>query len=204
VSSFGAESAALLHMAARVDRAIPVLLLETGMLFPATIAYARELAGHLGLSDLRLIRPDRAGLRAGDPDGRLRHHDPDACCTLRKTLPLERALAGFDAWITGRKRYQTGDRAALPLFEAEGGRVKLNPLADWDAGRIRGYMDAHRLPLHPLLPENFPSIGCAPCTTPVAPGEDPRAGRWRGTEKSECGIHFAGGRVVRGPARAVG
>jgi phosphoadenosine phosphosulfate reductase len=201
VSSFGAESAALLHMVSEIDRATPVLFLETGMLFAATIAYQQELAGQFGLSDMRVIRPEAGLLRDGDPDGSLHRVDPDACCTLRKTVPLRRALWGFEAWITGRKRYQGPSRAALKTFEAdEEGRIKVNPLAAWDAKLIRAYMEAHRLPLHPMAGENFPSIGCAPCTTAVKPGEDPRAGRWRGQDKDECGIHFVDGRAVRVPA----
>lgn len=203
VSSFGAESAALLHMVSRIDRATPVLFLETGMLFPATLAYQQSLAEHLGLTGVRLIRPDGAEVKAEDSAGDLHRADADACCDLRKTRPLERALAPFQGWITGRKRFQTADRADLPLFEADAqGRIKLNPLADWDAGRIRAYMDAHDLPRHPMVAEGFPSLGCAPCTTKVAPGEDPRAGRWRGSDKTECGIHIVDGRVVRGDPKA--
>lgn len=196
VSSFGAESAALLHMVAAIDRRVPVLFLETGMLFAATIAYQQDLAERLGLADVRRIRPDPADLAAADPRGRLHRADPDACCAIRKTRPLRRALAGFEAWITGRKRYQGPSRADLPVFELdEAGRIKVNPLAGWDARAIRAYMEAEGLPLHPLVNENYPSIGCAPCTTPVAPGEDPRAGRWRGRDKVECGIHFVDGRA---------
>ncbi|SES78297.1 phosphoadenylyl-sulfate reductase [Oceanicella actignis] len=198
VSSFGAESAALLHLVAEVDPSTPVLFLETGMLFPATLAYQKDLAERLGLTDVRLIRPDPADLRAEDPDGALHQTDPDACCDLRKTRPLERALAPFDAWITGRKRFQSAERARLEFYETDAaGRIKLNPLADWDARRIRAHMEAHDLPLHPLATERFPSLGCAPCTTPVAEGEDPRAGRWRGRDKTECGIHIVNGNVVR-------
>ncbi len=198
VSSFGAESAALLHLVAEVDRATPVLFLETGMLFPATLAYQQELADRLGLTDVRLIRPDPADLRAEDPDGTLNASDPDACCDMRKTRPLERALEPFDAWITGRKRFQSAERSVLEIYEADAaGRIKLNPLADWDAKRIRAHMQEHELPLHPMAMERFPSLGCAPCTTPVAEGEDPRAGRWRGRDKTECGIHFVDGKAVR-------
>ena len=129
--------------------------------------------------------------------------DADACCDLRKTRPLERALAPFQAWVTGRKRFQTADRANLELFEVDAaGRIKLNPLADWDAKRISEYMDAHDLPRHPMVAEGFPSLGCAPCTTKVRPGEDPRAGRWRGSDKTECGIHIVDGKIVRGNPQA--
>ena len=191
VSSFGAESAVLLHMVAQIDPATPVLFLETGMLFPETLAYQRDLASRFGLADVRLIRPDNEDLAREDLTGLLHRRDPDRCCDLRKTAPLARALAGFDAWITGRKRFQNGLRAALTTAEIEDGRVKLNPLAGWRPEDIRAYILRHDLPAHPLAAKGFRSIGCAPCTTPVRPEEDPRAGRWRGEEKTECGIHFA-------------
>jgi len=201
VSSFGAESAVLLHMVAEIDRATPVLFLETGMLFPETLDYQRTLAGRLGLSDLRLIRPDPADLAGDDPDGTLHRDNTDACCFIRKTLPLRRALEPFGAWITGRKRAQAATRAGLELFEEdrENGLLKVNPLARWDGAMVRAYMRAHDLPPHPLVARGYPSIGCAPCTTPVGADEDPRAGRWRGDSKVECGIHFDGEKWVRGP-----
>jgi phosphoadenosine phosphosulfate reductase len=198
VSSFGAESVVLLHMLAQVDRAAPVLFLDTEMLFPATLAYQREVADRLGLTGVRVIGPDRAATFARDPDADLHRRDPDLCCALRKAEPLDAALRGFTAWITGRKRHQTRDRAALDIFEADAvGRIKVNPLARWSTAEVAGYIDRHGLPRHPLVREGFPSIGCAPCTTRVGPGEDARAGRWRGREKEECGIHVAGGRVAR-------
>lgn len=198
VSSFGAESAALLHLVAAIDRRTPVIFLETGMLFPETLAYQTRLAGDLGLEDMRVIRPDPAAILDRDGDGGLHRADPDACCALRKTAPLARALTGFDGWITGRKRHQGGARAALPVFETdEAGRLKLNPLANWSVEDVRAYMARHDLPAHPLVARGYPSIGCAPCTTPAAPGEDPRAGRWRGAAKTECGIHIVNGRIMR-------
>lgn len=198
VSSFGAESVALLHMVARVDPATPVIFLDTEMLFPETLAYQRQVATHLGLSDLRIIHPDSDDLAREDAANDLHLQNTDACCDLRKTRPLERALQGFDGWITGRKRYQSGTRAALPLFEAdEAGRLKLNPLADWTPGQTGDYIRANDLPLHPLVERGYPSIGCAPCTSQVSEGEDPRAGRWRGSDKTECGIHLVDGKLVR-------
>ncbi|GAA5078832.1 phosphoadenylyl-sulfate reductase [Roseibacterium beibuensis] len=202
VSSFGAESVVLLHMVAVIDPQVPVLFIDTEMLFPETLDYQREVADHLGLQDLRVIRASRTRIAAIDPQGDLHRTDPDACCTLRKTEPLEHALAPFDAWITGRKRFQGGQRSALEFFEAEGAaRIKVNPLAHWRAEDVQDYMVNNHLPRHPLVARGFPSIGCAPCTTPVAQGEDPRAGRWRGTGKEECGIHFVDGKIVRGPLR---
>lgn len=197
LSSFGADSVVLLHMVARIDRATPVLVLDTGHLFPETLAYRREVAATLGLADVRTVRPDAEDLFLHDPDGDLHGRDPDACCALRKVRPMERALAGLDAWVTGRRRAQGGPRAHLPLFEAEGGRIRANPLARWSGADVAAHMTRHALPRHPLVARGYPSIGCTPCTTTVAPGEDPRAGRWRGREKTECGIHFAGGASVR-------
>ncbi|MCK0167144.1 phosphoadenylyl-sulfate reductase [Jannaschia sp. S6380] len=195
VSSFGAESVVLLHMVAQVDRATPILFLETGMLFAETLAYQRQVADDLGLTDIRVIRPDNTDLFLHDPEGDLHGRDPDTCCAIRKTKPLELALQEFDGWITGRKRHQTEDRADLVPFEVEVGKLRINPLADWTPADIAAHIDAHDLPRHPLVAQGFASLGCAPCTTKVAPGEDPRAGRWRGRQKTECGIHFAGGRV---------
>lgn len=202
VSSFGAESVVLLHMAAVIDRATPVLFVDTQMLFTETLVYQAEVAERLGLSNLRILRGP--GIAARDPSGDLHRTDPDACCTLRKTEPLQRALNGFDGWITGRKRFQSGSRAALDFFEAEAGtgRLKVNPLAHWAPEDVRAYMEENRLPRHPLVARGYPSIGCAPCTSPVASGEDPRAGRWRNRDKDECGIHFVNGRMVRKGALA--
>lgn len=189
VSSFGAESAVLLHLAADVDRAIPVIFLDTGRLFAETLEYRTRLVAHLGLTDVRSVTPDPERLTARDPHRALWMTDPDLCCRIRKTEPLARALEGFDAWFTGRKRFQNSVRAGLPLFEADQGRIKVNPLAHWNAGELAAYMERHDLPVHPLVARGYPSIGCEPCTSRVAPGEDARAGRWRGQDKTECGIH---------------
>jgi phosphoadenosine phosphosulfate reductase len=198
VSSFGAESIALLHLVADIDPNTPVIFLETGMLFPETLAYQQDIATRLGLTDLRVIHPDAGSIAGFDPDGRLHSRDTDACCRLRKTLPLEKALAPFEGWITGSKRYQSIERADLAKFECDpNGRLKLNPLADWGPEDVRAYVKAADLPPHPLIAKGYPSIGCAPCTSPVATGEDPRAGRWRGADKTECGIHFVDGKFVR-------
>lgn len=199
VSSFGAESVALLHLIAMVDRNTPVLFIDTRLLFPETLAYQAEVSERLGLKDVRIIRTSEQELATNDPYGALRFSDKDACCALRKTLPLEQALDGFDGWITGRKRYQSGSRASLEFFELEEatGRIKVNPLAHWNPEDVRNYMDENRLPRHPLVAQGYPSIGCHPCTSKVAAGEDPRAGRWRGEDKEECGIHIVDGRVAR-------
>ncbi|TDT77536.1 phosphoadenylylsulfate reductase (thioredoxin) [Litoreibacter halocynthiae] len=197
VSSFGAESVVLLHMVSQIAPDTPILFLDTEMLFPETLTYQREVAYILGLTDVRVIRPSRAKLLESDVDSILHTIDPDACCSLRKTQPLEEALAEFDGWITGRKRAHGGARAQLPLYEKQDRKIKVNPLASWDTAQIANYLDKHDLPRHPLVARGFTSIGCTPCTTKVAAGEDPRAGRWRGMEKSECGIHIVDGKVIR-------
>ena len=189
VSSFGAESAVLLHLIASIDPTVPVLFLDTGKHFPETLAYRDTLVERLGLRDFRNITPDPDALAKCDETGLRWSYDPDGCCEFRKVIPLKAALAPFDAQFTGRKAFQSATRAALPRFEIEEGRLKVNPLADWDRAQIEAYMAEHDLPVHPLVAQGYPSIGCAPCTSMVKPGEDPRAGRWRGWEKTECGIH---------------
>jgi len=197
VSSFGAESVVLLHMISITKRDTPVIFLDTELLFAETLVYQQEVSERLGLSDLRIIRADPAELARTDPAQTLHRHDTDACCALRKTRPLQRALRGFDGWITGRKRFHGADRAALDFFETEPetGRMKVNPLAHWRREDVQTYMEENNLPRHPLVARGYPSIGCIPCTSPVREGEDLRAGRWRGTEKTECGIHFENGKA---------
>lgn len=202
VSSFGAEAALLLHMVAIIDRTVPVLFLDTGKHFGETLRYRDALTARLGLADVRTIAPGADALAETDPQGALWHSDPDACCALRKVAPLEAALAPFAAWISGRKRYQGGLRAALPVIEASDGRIKVNPLAPWSAARVEAEFAARGLPRHPLMGEGFLSIGCMPCTVRAAPGGGARSGRWPGQDRTECGIHlgFAGVRRER-PSR---
>lgn len=189
VSSFGAESAVLLHLVSRIDKSTPVIFLETGKHFAQTLSYRKTLVKRLGLTNLCDIRPSQELARARDPKGDLWNYDADACCTLRKVEPLRDALVGFDAWITGRKQFHGGGRTALPAFEANETHIKINPLIRWSKTDIEAYMSAHDLPAHPLIDQGYPSIGCWPCTHPVADGGDVRAGRWRGATKTECGIH---------------
>lgn len=189
VSSFGAEAAALLHVVAKVDRATPVIFLDTGKHFAQTISYREDLSRRLGLTDVRDIRPDTVEAAREDPKGDLWRRDNDACCALRKVRPLADTLSGFDAWFTGRKRVHGGLRAHLPLVEASAPHIKINPLARWSGEDVDAYLAAHDLPAHPLVAQGFPSIGCWPCTAPTAKGDDARAGRWRGLQKTECGIH---------------
>ena len=198
VSSFGAESVVLLHLVSVIAPETPVLFIDTRMLFAETLEYQRELAEKLHLCDVRTIRANPVRVNFEDPDGTLHQFNTDACCAVRKVEPLERALSTFDGWITGRKRYQADTRTTVDFFEAEGDtRIKVNPLAHWGREDLEDYIVNNRLPRHPLVAKGYPSIGCAPCTSPVKPGEDPRAGRWRGTEKTECGIHFIDGKPVR-------
>lgn len=199
VSSFGAESVVLLHMLSITRSDTPVIFIDTRLLFTETLVYQQELAERLNLADLRIHQVRHLDLAAEDRDGTLHTRNPDACCDLRKTRVLQTALDGFDGWITGRKRFQGGDRTTLDFFEVEDGtrRIKVNPLAHWAAEDVRDYMEENRLPRHPMVSRGFPSIGCMPCTTPVNKGEDPRAGRWRNTKKSECGIHFENGEMIR-------
>jgi len=199
VSSFGAESVVLLHMVAVAKPDTPVIFIDTQMLFTETLVYQQEVSERLGLRDVRVIRASDEALKSTDPTQTLYRRDTNACCALRKTVPLQRALQGFDGWITGRRRFQGDTRASLDFFEVEDGaeRLKVNPLAHWTPDDIRTYMEENRLPKHPLVARGYPSIGCQPCTAPVAPGEDPRAGRWPGQQKTECGIHFKDGKLTR-------
>lgn len=190
VSSFGAESVVLLHMTAQIDPSTPVIFLDTEMLFPETLSYQRDVADHLGLTDVRVITPNRTATLTEDVDGLLHQADIDACCNLRKTRPLADALHAFDGWVTGRKQFQGGKRADLPLFQKDGRKIKVNPLVKWTAQDLQAYIATHDLPRHPLVAKGYPSVGCMPCTTRVGDHEDQRAGRWRSNTKTECGIHF--------------
>ena len=202
VSSFGAESAVLLHMVAQVDPSTPVIFLNTGKLFGETLRYRDRLQEKLGLTDIRAVGPHPADLLAQDPNGGLWNADADACCFIRKVLPLERALKGFDASITGRKRFQTNARAGMEPIEEErvrgtgepgtatGTRFKVNPLAHWTQEDLEAYLDEYKLPRHPLVKDNYLSIGCMPCTERVPEGGSYRDGRWVGKDKDECGIHL--------------
>jgi phosphoadenosine phosphosulfate reductase len=191
VSSFGAESAVLLHLAAQVSPKIPVLFLDTGMLFGQTLDYRQQLAARLGLADVRDLRPRFEDLATVDPNADLWKTDTDACCHIRKVIPLDAALSGFSAWVTGRKRFHGGDRLRLPVVEAADGKLKFNPLANWNKADLDAYIAEHDLPEHPLVAFGYPSIGCWPCTSPVEEGGDIRSGRWAGSQKTECGIHTA-------------
>ena len=189
VSSFGTNSVVLLHIVANIDPTIPVLFIDTGKLFGDTSTYRDEIAAKLGLTNIKAISPQRNVLKAVDPHGALWMSDRDTCCSIRKVQPFSQALKDYDIWISGRKRFQSGKRTELPLFENDGARLKVNPLANWTTGDVDIYRNAFSLKQHPLVQKNYRSIGCEPCTSPVGENEDERAGRWRGLEKTECGIH---------------
>ena len=203
VSSFGADSSVLLHLVAQVDPSMPVYFLETGKHFAETLAYVETLKKHLGLINVHAIHPNPDDVRRFDPDGDLWETDPDSCCHIRKTEPLEPITEQYGGWVTGRKRFQTKERGVLPHFElTSDDRIKVNPLAYFSDADVNQYKIDHGLPEHPLFAKGYKSIGCAPCTSVVAEGEDPRAGRWRGLNKKECGIHFDFNGAIASPMLA--
>lgn len=208
VSSFGSESAVLLHMLSEIDKDTPVLFLDTGQLFGQTLDYRKSLTAQLGLTGVRDLRPAFQDLAVHDPKADLWKTNTDLCCDIRKVQPLDRALLpDFDAWITGRKRFHGGSRLSLPVVEAGAeGKVKFNPLANWSKAELDAYMAEHALPAHPLVEFGYPSVGCWPCTKPVEAGEvsDIRAGRWAGSDKTECGIHTPRAATAEGGDADVG
>ena len=199
ITSFGADAALLLSMVAEVDAATPVLFLETQKHFPETLRYASFLSEKLGLKNVHWLTPNPEMTARIDPEGTLWSTQPDRCCWLRKVEPLDRAVEslGLKALITGRKRYQTPERAQLETIELDDkGIFRINPLALWSRERQAEEIQKRALPPHPLTAQGYRSIGCAPCTKPVAAGQDERAGRWAHTigieneQKTECGIHL--------------
>jgi phosphoadenosine phosphosulfate reductase len=192
VSSFGADSAVLLHMVSEVDRNMPVVFIDTGKHFEETLHYRDALVADFGLTNLSVVAPEEAALARLDPKGILHQTDVDACCEIRKVEPLARALVPYKAWFTGRKRFQASTRSTIPVFESVGTRIRINPLAHWTTSDQADYMRAHALRANPLVAYGYLSIGCFPCTQPVQEGEDARSGRWAGHAKVECGIHLSG------------
>lgn len=189
VSSFGTQSGALLKIVADVDPNIPVIFIDTGWMFAETLQYRDVLVDQLGLRHVRSVLPQATTLTRLDPDADLWSADPDACCQLRKVDTLNAAMAEFDASINGRKRFQAATRADIPIVELDGDQFKFNPFARMTLPDIELIYATANLPQHPLVAAGFSSIGCMPCTSRTLPGEDPRAGRWRGRAKTECGIH---------------
>ncbi|XHC00424.1 phosphoadenylyl-sulfate reductase [Nitratireductor sp. ac15] len=200
-SSFGADSAALLHLIAKVGPGIPVAFLDTGQHFGETLDYRDQLVADLGLTNLKIVAPRAKALAEQDPDGTLHQRDTDLCCDIRKVEPMARAVEPYRAWFTGRKRNQAATRAQMPVFEAVGPRIRVNPLARWTTEDQASYMRQNKLRQNPLVAFGYLSIGCFPCTSPVSPGEDPRAGRWAGQAKIECGIHLPGLEAALSPSR---
>lgn len=190
VSSFGTESAVLLKFVAEVDPSLPVLFLDTQWLFKETLAYRDALVARLGLTDVRTVMPSPSALAIRDPKRDLAFRDRDACCEIRKVTPLAIELAAFDGWMSGRKRYHGGERAALPVVEADGPRLKFNPLARLSRPELNAVFAAAKLPRHPLESVGYTSVGCVPCTHKPANGDSVRGGRWSGLGKTECGIHL--------------
>ena len=200
LSSFGAESAVLLHMVASVDPTIPVVFLDTEKLFPETYAYRDQLVAQLGLKDVRVMSPDKNDLADQDPNGDLHADNPDQCCHIRKTLPMQKAFANFDVMISGRKRFHGSGRSDLKFVQIDGDQLKVEPLAGFSAFDLKNYMIQHNLLSHPLKEKGYRSIGCLPiaCTAPGGTDDNPREGRWMGSDKVECGIHFtANGKIIR-------
>jgi phosphoadenosine phosphosulfate reductase len=189
-SSFQQQSLTLLHIVSTVAPQLPIFFLDTGYHFKETLAFKALVAEQLGLN-VRDIRPAMSRkeqeARHG-PD--LPHTNPDLCCYINKVLPLQEAMKGYRAWITGIRRDQSPARANAPIVDIrQDGIVKIAPLATWTRDDVKRYMDFHQLPRHPLYDKGYKSIGCAPCTRPVREGEDERAGRWAGKQKTECGLH---------------
>jgi len=176
--------AVLIDLAVKVDPAIEVVFIDTGYHFPETLATVEEVRRHYGLN-LRMMTVARQqeDLWAADPEN---------CCSAVKVGQLDRAVAGKRAWMSGLRRNEAASRESAPIIARDlRGLVKINPIAAWSDLDVQSYIDQHEIIVNPLTKQGYPSIGCMPCTTPVADGEDPRAGRWRGTDKTECGLHLA-------------
>ena len=200
LSSFGAESSVLLHMVSEIDPTLPIVFLDTEKLFSETIAYRNRLVSDLGLTNVKIFHPSKEDLSEQDPDGNLHAINPDQCCNIRKTNPMERAFANYDVMISGRKRFHGAGRADLKFVSIDGNRLKVEPLAGFTAFDLQSYMVNHQLPSHPLRLQGYRSIGCMPvqCTSPGGTDDNPREGRWMGSDKTECGIHFtANGKIIR-------
>jgi phosphoadenylyl-sulfate reductase (thioredoxin) len=189
--SFGPEDVVLVDLIARHRLPIDIFTLDTGVFFPETYALWRELEARYGVA-VRAVRAAQSIAEQAVAHGpELWTRAPDRCCHLRKVVPLGAALAGLDAWVTGIRRDQTPDRASARMVERDRrpGLVKINPIAHWTHDDVWAHIYLHDVPTNPLHQQGYPSIGCAPCTSPVAAGEDPRNGRWRGSVKTECGLH---------------
>lgn len=191
-TGFGMEGCVIIDIAARHQLPLDVFTLDTGLLFPETYDLWRRLEARYGIT-IRGVIPRHTVAEQAELEGpALWGRDPDRCCELRKMAPLRSELDHFTAWVSAVRRDQTPDRADAPVVAWDGrfGLVKVNPLVRWTFDDVKAYVAAHDVPYNPMHDRGFPSIGCWPCTTAVAAGEDPRAGRWRGKEKKECGLHL--------------
>jgi phosphoadenosine phosphosulfate reductase len=191
VSSFGADSAVLLHMASTLDTNAQIIFLDTGFHFLETLDYRDRLTKAFGLTNVRTAAVDPIAVKRLDAHRRLHLSAPDSCCQLRKVSVLDRHLRMNDAWISGQRRDQASTRSSVSVVEVDEarGKLKFNPLADWSQSDVAAYKTCYELPDHPLTTNGYFSIGCAPCTSAVKAGEDARTGRWRGKSKLECGLH---------------
>ncbi|HEX8791133.1 MAG TPA: phosphoadenylyl-sulfate reductase [Polyangiaceae bacterium] len=190
-TGFGVEGCVLIDLIARARLPITVLTLDTGVFFPETYALWRQLEERYSM-EIRAVLPKQTlDEQAATHGPALWERDPDLCCRLRKIEPLAEAMAGRKAWVSAIRRDQTSDRGQANVLEHDKrfGIIKVNPLLSWTESDVWTFARANDVPFNPLHERGYPSIGCAPCTTPVQPGEDPRAGRWRGRTKTECGLH---------------
>lgn len=197
-TGFGVEGCVLVDVIARERLPIDLFTLDTGLLFPETYTLWRRLEERYGLA-IRAVRPERSvAQQAAEFGERLWEREPERCCGMRKVAPLGQALAGLEAWVTAIRRDQSRERSGIRILEWDDrfDLAKVNPLAHWTAPDVWLYVRQNDVPFNPLHEQGYPSIGCVPCTSPVLPGEEPRAGRWRGREKKECGIHGGSGRPI--------
>jgi phosphoadenosine phosphosulfate reductase len=199
--SFQSQSLPLLHIVSRVAPQLPVIFLDTGYHFPETLAFRDELVERWGLN-LRVVRAEGGHdefVRTHGPD--LYRRDPNLCCWANKVEPMERAMAGLSAWISGIRRDQTGSRGDIAVVEQGAkGVTRVHPMAAWTGRDVWSYIHRHELPDHPLVARGYLSVGCAPCTRPTAAGGDERSGRWEGQGKTECGLHT----LLRAPGAGEG
>ncbi len=188
-SSMG--DAVLAHLASRVAPGIDVVFLDTGYHFAETIGTRDAVAATLPVTVVNVTAPKTVAEQDAEHGPRLYERNPDLCCALRKVQPLQQSLAGYDAWATGLRRAETRDRVIAPVigWDEAKGKVKVSPLARWSDEQVERYVARHGVLVNPLVQDGYPSIGCWPCTRRVAPGDDPRSGRWAGLDKTECGIH---------------
>ncbi len=190
-TGFGAEGCVIIDLIGRHQLPIDIFTLDTGVLFPETYALWRQLEAQYGITILGVTPEQTVEQQAAAHGDALWSREPDRCCDLRKVQPLTRALRGFAAWVTAIRRDQTAERANAQVVETDPkfGLVKINPLVTWTHDDVWGHLYANDVPYNSLHERGYPSIGCQPCTSPVVPGENLRAGRWRGTHKNECGLH---------------